>query len=315
MLDRCVCADAVFIDIDRNIEGVHMRPSAYTHSYAELARLEQLPHYRPSWERFPPAWPSAREAGVARLAQRLAWVGCMHHNRQWALARRVAGLADCDPDRLVVRHAYRKVTAALAETWLDTQLRVQFSVPLLGGKGHGLSDTTNSASVVEAWATLTADFTPKDLQPEAVIRSGHIRTVMVRHWLACLPFALTTPQIGAGLETGNFYLFHKDVGSVVLEPTDSDEDRIWALMYRELAPLKPHQCRRNSQSDYRGDVSTTSSGHTCQPWSSQSPHEHTRTPDNYPSAGLEGNACRCGVSWRKLELHVESNLSLQESRR
>ena len=46
--------------------------------------------------------------------------------------------------------------------------------------------------------------------------------------------------------------------------------------------------------DYRGNVSVTESGRTCQAWDAQSPHSHSRTADNYPGFGLEGghNHCR-----------------------
>jgi hypothetical protein len=46
--------------------------------------------------------------------------------------------------------------------------------------------------------------------------------------------------------------------------------------------------------DYRGTVAETVSGATCMDWAAQSPHEHTRTPLNYPEFGLEGehNYCR-----------------------
>ncbi len=44
---------------------------------------------------------------------------------------------------------------------------------------------------------------------------------------------------------------------------------------------------------YRGDLSTTESGYTCQRWDSQDPQGHSRTPSNYPDAGLEdNNFCR-----------------------
>ena len=36
----------------------------------------------------------------------------------------------------------------------------------------------------------------------------------------------------------------------------------------------------------------TASGKTCQAWTAQSPHSHTRTPQNYENAGLENNYCR-----------------------
>jgi len=43
---------------------------------------------------------------------------------------------------------------------------------------------------------------------------------------------------------------------------------------------------------YRGDLAETLSGRTCQAWTSQSPQQHSRTPSNYPNAGLEENYCR-----------------------
>eukprot|EP00057_Strongylocentrotus_purpuratus_P019422 XP_011673896.1 PREDICTED: hepatocyte growth factor-like protein [Strongylocentrotus purpuratus] len=43
---------------------------------------------------------------------------------------------------------------------------------------------------------------------------------------------------------------------------------------------------------YRGNLSQTINGHTCQAWTSQDPHQHTRTPANYPNAGLDENYCR-----------------------
>jgi carboxylesterase type B len=49
----------------------------------------------------------------------------------------------------------------------------------------------------------------------------------------------------------------------------------------------------NLPADYDVTISTTKSGWTCQNWDSQSPHEHSRTPENYPFRGLVGhNYCR-----------------------
>ncbi|XP_063686859.1 plasminogen-like [Bolinopsis microptera] len=45
-------------------------------------------------------------------------------------------------------------------------------------------------------------------------------------------------------------------------------------------------------SSYKGDVAATVSGHVCQRWDSQSPNEHSRTPERYPNAGLDDNYCR-----------------------
>ncbi|XP_077862164.1 apolipoprotein(a)-like [Saccoglossus kowalevskii] len=55
-----------------------------------------------------------------------------------------------------------------------------------------------------------------------------------------------------------------------------------------------NECFKESDaSDYRGKVSTTISGKTCQKWTDQTPHSHTRTPANFPTAGLGNhNYCR-----------------------
>ena len=44
---------------------------------------------------------------------------------------------------------------------------------------------------------------------------------------------------------------------------------------------------------YRGNVSISVSGHTCQSWTSQVPHAHSRTPEQYPCQGLDGGHNRC----------------------
>ncbi len=46
------------------------------------------------------------------------------------------------------------------------------------------------------------------------------------------------------------------------------------------------------KTDYRGTISSTSSGRQCQRWASQTPHSHSRTYERYPTAGLEENYCR-----------------------
>ncbi|KAI8484502.1 hypothetical protein Bbelb_377730, partial [Branchiostoma belcheri] len=51
-------------------------------------------------------------------------------------------------------------------------------------------------------------------------------------------------------------------------------------------------CQYEDGASYRGTVSVTNTGKTCQRWDSQTPHEHIKTPGAYPSAGLERNYCR-----------------------
>ncbi|XP_072122076.1 plasminogen [Mobula birostris] len=52
------------------------------------------------------------------------------------------------------------------------------------------------------------------------------------------------------------------------------------------------ECYTGKGHNYRGTVSTTISGETCQRWSSLVPHKHLRIPENYPCKGLEANYCR-----------------------
>ncbi|XP_078663130.1 plasminogen-like [Branchiostoma floridae x Branchiostoma belcheri] len=40
---------------------------------------------------------------------------------------------------------------------------------------------------------------------------------------------------------------------------------------------------------YRGTARVTENGNPCQSWEAQSPHRHTRTPQNYPHDDLAGN--------------------------
>ncbi|KAI8494104.1 hypothetical protein Bbelb_284510 [Branchiostoma belcheri] len=51
-------------------------------------------------------------------------------------------------------------------------------------------------------------------------------------------------------------------------------------------------CQVGDGASYRGTVSVTRTGETCQRWDRQFPNAHDRTPDNYPSSGLEENYCR-----------------------
>ena len=53
------------------------------------------------------------------------------------------------------------------------------------------------------------------------------------------------------------------------------------------------ELRGDKDSGYRGNQNKTRSGKTCQKWTSQSPHNHSRTDENFPNKGLgDHNFCR-----------------------
>uniref|UniRef100_A0A4W6D7I7 Plasminogen n=1 Tax=Lates calcarifer TaxID=8187 RepID=A0A4W6D7I7_LATCA len=58
-------------------------------------------------------------------------------------------------------------------------------------------------------------------------------------------------------------------------------------------------CASGEGGSYRGTISVTESGKTCQVWSAQTPHKHNRTPVNYPCKGLDSNYCRNPDNERK----------------
>ncbi|XP_066267129.1 uncharacterized protein [Branchiostoma lanceolatum] len=57
---------------------------------------------------------------------------------------------------------------------------------------------------------------------------------------------------------------------------------------------KGSDCQRGDGASYRGTVSVTATGNTCQRWDSQTPQAHYgfNTPEDNPSSGLEQNYCR-----------------------
>ncbi|KAL7448769.1 hypothetical protein ACHAWC_002047, partial [Mediolabrus comicus] len=51
-------------------------------------------------------------------------------------------------------------------------------------------------------------------------------------------------------------------------------------------------CPQLNQTDYRGTISKTISGRTCQNWADRTPHWHNYHPAWYPWSGLDANYCR-----------------------
>ncbi|XP_035682931.1 plasminogen-like [Branchiostoma floridae] len=76
-------------------------------------------------------------------------------------------------------------------------------------------------------------------------------------------------------------------------PAKAEEmERELATVGSSLQKYIETSCQDGNGAFYRGTVSVTGTGKPCQRWTSQSPHEHSYTPANYPSSGLEQNYCR-----------------------
>ncbi|XP_070541653.1 apolipoprotein(a)-like [Ptychodera flava] len=87
-----------------------------------------------------------------------------------------------------------------------------------------------------------------------------------------------------------------DIGQPAEKGESTPSPMIEALPPKTKAPfVEPSNevYHESDGSDYRGTVSTTINGRTCQEWTEQSPHSHSRTPENYPNSGLgDHNYCR-----------------------
>ncbi|XP_071944937.1 uncharacterized protein [Antedon mediterranea] len=101
----------------------------------------------------------------------------------------------------------------------------------------------------------------------------------------CLPFRTRSCQM---MDTGNRFPTKDEckrdcIPNGLNGPTDD-----------ELVPESEEECYESENGvDYRGLVYTTITEKTCQKWTSQTPHSHSRTPDNYRWKGLgDHNFCR-----------------------
>ncbi|KAA0721810.1 Apolipoprotein(a) [Triplophysa tibetana] len=78
----------------------------------------------------------------------------------------------------------------------------------------------------------------------------------------------------------------------------TDPSKRWEYCSISLCTTEPPTivpefiCSSEDGRYYRGTISVTKLGNTCQSWTSQTPHQHDRTSVNYPCKGLEENYCR-----------------------
>jgi len=120
--------------------------------------------------------------------------------------------------------------------------------------------------------------------------------------------ASNSPRVGMGRASSHDPGSHLDVFPTIIHflggdlPLDYLDGQVFGFRdYERTPPPQPPACisdpsscgcKDQNQADYRGTVSTTKAGNTCQRWDSQTPNMHDRTAKNYPDSGLEDNYCR-----------------------
>ena len=89
----------------------------------------------------------------------------------------------------------------------------------------------------------------------------------------------------------------------LFQPMTLQLNKLMSCLISPFPILGPSDCYTDPYAtDYRGTINVTRSGYTCQAWTSQYPHEHSRTPLEYPNTGIgEHNYCRnpdtSGMAW------------------
>ncbi|XP_077864886.1 plasminogen-like [Saccoglossus kowalevskii] len=116
-----------------------------------------------------------------------------------------------------------------------------------------------------------------------------------QNWLSQTPHAhnfspVTQPDRGIG--NHNFCRNPDDSSGPWCFTTDPNTEREYCDVGSRRDKCSECTVSPNGD-DYRGGISVTATGKTCQKWTSQYPHSHTRTPENYPGTGLGNhNYCR-----------------------
>ncbi|XP_072493804.1 plasminogen isoform X2 [Notamacropus eugenii] len=91
----------------------------------------------------------------------------------------------------------------------------------------------------------------------------------------------------------SFEHYNKEQKCVIMSEnskTSSVERKRDVVLFEKRIYLS--DCKSGNGRNYRGTLSKTKSGITCQKWSDLSPHVPNYAPSKYPDAGLEKNYCR-----------------------
>nr|XP_039270230.1 uncharacterized protein LOC120344952 [Styela clava] len=162
---------------------------------------------------------------------------------------------------------------------------------------------SQDTSTISTWTFIT------DASQDVVIFDGNFdqntmvtnffpRPIIARH-IRCHPMdyrdrrALRLEYIGC--RASCLYKLGMNSGYIPDNKITASSTRAGHEAKQARAPVDNTQCLSSAGSngkDYRGWISKTKNGKTCQPWNSQTPHPHSMVYQNYPEAGLVGDFCR-----------------------
>ncbi|CAK8681517.1 unnamed protein product [Clavelina lepadiformis] len=168
-----------------------------------------------------------------------------------------------------------------------TKYKVSYSQDAAGGKWEFVSDSDGNP--VEFKGNSDQDTQVTNLFPRPVV-ARHVRChptewfdapCMRLEYIGCKTSCLKKLGMNSGLIPDNMI-----TASTSKSGMEAKQAR---------APVDTDEClpsSGDSGANYRGWISKTESGLTCQAWSSQEPHRHTITSESNPTAGLINNYCR-----------------------
>ncbi|XP_075269827.1 plasminogen [Opisthocomus hoazin] len=170
----------------------------------------------------------------------------------------------------------------------DVPVQVPLSEECYRGKGESYRGTTSitaSGKKCQAWNSMFPhrhEKTPGRF-PNADLRDNYCRNPDGDN----SPWCFTTDP-----STTWEYCSLKRCEDPAQEPAPNDRPAMTAQNV-DLTTPTTSDCINGNGEDYRGTVTKTARGRTCQEWSSQKPHSHKYfTPVTHPRAGLDKNYCR-----------------------
>ncbi|XP_077855342.1 apolipoprotein(a) isoform X6 [Macaca mulatta] len=160
-----------------------------------------------------------------------------------------------------------------------------------GQSYRGTYFTTVTGRTCQAWSSMTPHSHSRT--PENYPNAGLVKNYCRNPDPVAAPWCYTTDP-SVRWEYCNLTRCSDAEGTAVMPPNIIPVPSLEAFLEQEPTEETPgvQECYYHYGQSYRGTYSTTVTGRTCQAWSSMTPHQHSRTPKNYPNAGLTRNYCR-----------------------